>query len=90
MKKLKSCKTCGKEVAPTADTCPHCGQAHPTLPIDTKALFGLVGMIALGGWLYGLYYFWDDIVAYYKAVFELHDAIKEWETDIKTRQNAGE
>ena len=32
MKKLKPCKTCGKEVADSAFTksCPHCGQAYPT------------------------------------------------------------
>ena len=93
MKKLKPCKTCGKEVAATAETCPHCGQSHPTIPIDTKAVYGVVALIVIGGWFYALYYFgltWESITDYYKAVFELQDAIKEWEGSIKARENAGE
>jgi len=27
--KLAECKTCGGQVAKTAQSCPHCGQPHP-------------------------------------------------------------
>ena len=87
MKKLKPCRTCGKEVALSAETCPHCGENFPAFAINLKTAAGL---IVLGVWGYGIYYFWEDIVAYYKAVFELSDAIKQWEADINARQNAGE
>lgn len=43
--KLAYCKFCGKEVAPTAKSCPHCGESNP-VPIH-KGLLGCVGVIII-------------------------------------------
>lgn len=51
--KVARCKTCGKEVAVSAKTCPHCGQKHPA--ITTKdAILGF-GMLAAVVWIISLF-----------------------------------
>ena len=50
--KLKSCKTCGAEVAKSAKTCPHCGaklkKGHPLL-IGILAFIVLAGILGSSG-----------------------------------------
>lgn len=45
--KMKNCKACGKEVAPSAKVCPSCGQKLKTGFI-MKVLIGAVGFVLLG------------------------------------------
>lgn len=46
MAKMKPCKTCSKEVASSAKTCPHCG-AKLRMGFLKKALIGIGGFIIL-------------------------------------------
>lgn len=45
------CKTCEGAVAPTAKTCPHCGQAKPGKATAemTRTIYLVIGA-ALAGW----------------------------------------
>lgn len=45
--KMKNCKACGKEVSPSAKTCPRCGQRLKAGFIK-KALIGAVALVILG------------------------------------------
>jgi predicted nucleic acid-binding Zn ribbon protein len=48
MPNLISCKACGKEISPNANTCPHCGEPIPK-PVEqtVKIVFGIIGGILL-------------------------------------------
>ena len=48
--KLANCKTCGKEVAPTATKCPHCGQRLPATKMGVGCLV-LIVLLVVGGFL---------------------------------------
>lgn len=78
--KLKSCKSCGKEVAANAKACPNCGQAYPAHTINPEMV---AGTIVTAIFIFGLVYFWDDIVDYYKAVFDLYDFVKQKQDELK-------
>ena len=78
--KLKPCKSCGKEVADDAKACPNCGKAYPTWAINPETT---VGTIVFGIFIFGLVYFWDDIVLYYEAVFDLYDFVKQKQGELK-------
>ena len=47
MSKLKNCKTCSKEVAKSAKSCPHCG-AKLKMGFFPKALIGIGALIVIG------------------------------------------
>ena len=51
MAKLKKCKTCGKEIANSAQTCPHCGAK-----LRTGLVEGVVAVILIIIVLYVLWY----------------------------------
>lgn len=44
---LKSCKACGKEMARSARTCPHCGKTYTTAGGIFIAI--IIGLILAGG-----------------------------------------
>lgn len=45
---VRACSACGKEVARTAKTCPHCGQKHPGISSSIKTFtWGLIGVLFL-------------------------------------------
>ena len=48
MAKMVDCKSCKKEVAQYARTCPHCGQKNPTINmlVATLIFFGIPVLIA--------------------------------------------
>jgi len=45
MKKLMTCKSCGKEISSKAESCPHCGHSYKKSSKDTN--IGCGGLIAL-------------------------------------------
>lgn len=48
--KLAKCKTCEKEVAPTATKCPHCGQKFPAGGAG-KGCLVLIAILLVGGFI---------------------------------------
>jgi len=46
MSKLVKCKSCGKEVAPNANACPHCGESNPGLKMG-KGCLGCLGVCVI-------------------------------------------
>lgn len=46
-RKLKPCKSCGKDVAKSSKKCPHCGQKLK-MGLLPKVLIGIVGLAVLG------------------------------------------
>jgi hypothetical protein len=52
MSKIKNCKSCGKEVAKSAKTCPNCGQKLK-MGMMLKLLIG-VGVLVVAGAIFGL------------------------------------
>jgi hypothetical protein len=50
MAKLVKCKVCGKDVASSAGTCPHCGVSYPAQKMTRAAWILVLGLFLILGW----------------------------------------